>query len=172
MTRDEFSEIMGALVLAHPRQQVAPGTLDVYYTVLRDLDVKALQAAVLHLLTESKWFPTIAELRAAAFELPELVGEANDAYAAWDSVLQEIRRTGYSGVPEFRSELVKVTVDRIGGWRNLCMSTNTVADRSRFVQAYDLLLKRERTQTRMLPQVRELALRLSDGGRGLLDDGE
>jgi len=36
------------------------------------------------------------------------------------------------------------------------MSENAVADRARFVQAYETLAKRERAQIRMLPAVREV----------------
>ncbi len=170
MTRADFAQIMAVLRTAHHRAEITDKTMDAYYVVLRDLDPNALEAAALQLLATSKWFPKPSELRAAVFDLRELASDVPDAYTAWEDVLLQIRKVGYSGVPEFKHELTAATVERVGGWRNICMSTSVVADRMRFVDAYKSLLKRERTQTRMLPQVRELARLMSDGGRGLLTD--
>lgn len=170
MTRAAFAQIMAVLRTAHHRAEITDKTMDAYYVVLKDLDPDALKAAALQLLATSKWFPKPSELRAAVFDLRELASDVPDAYTAWDDAMTQVGAVGWRHVPEFKHALTAATVERIGGWRNLCMSTNAIADRSRFVQAYDLLLKSERLQVRMLPQVRELARLMSDGGRGLLTD--
>ena len=145
---------MAMLSASYPKTQLQQETTDVYYMVLGDLDVALLKAATLQIITTSKWFPSAAELRATAFELIERGEGVPDAYQAWTQVLGEIGRVGHFGRPEWTHEAVGATVKAIGGWGYLCMSENMVADRARFVEAYGMMVKRERETMRMLPAVR------------------
>jgi len=162
-----FKAVMAVLASTYPNFKLGPGTLDAYYTVLGDLDADMLKAATLHIAATSKWFPAASEIRAAAFSLVEQSEGVPDAYEAWTQVLSEIGRVGRSGRPNWTHEAVGATVQAIGGWGYLCMSENMVADRARFVEAYGMMVNRERERVRMLPavqaQIGKLAGRLTGG---------
>jgi hypothetical protein len=97
--------------------------------------------------------PTIGEIRGAVSDLRRASANVPSAYDAWQEVCREILNTGSYGTPGFSSPLIERVVKNLG-WRNLCMSENQVADRARFVQAYEQLLERATTENMMLPEVR------------------
>ena len=140
-----------------------------YHRTLADLPQELVDKAVLHLGSTNTFFPAAAELRQAAFELVEQASDVPSAWDAWGEVTKAFRTYGRYRLPEWSSELVGDAVDAIGGWLALCESENGVADRARFVQAYDVLLQRRRVKVRMLPEVSETVnrLALSDNGRQL-----
>lgn len=159
----EFRKLMQFLNSAYPRFTLEPETIEVYYQILKDLSLDLVKAAILQLITEdSPWCPSAGQVRSCAFNLIEQQLGVPSAWDAWAEVCKRFGTHGHSSLPEFSHPLIKRAVDGVGGWRLLCMSTNAIADRARFVQAYEALAKRERAQVRMLPQVREV-LELAGG---------
>lgn len=157
MTDDlAFNKVMAVLAATYPRMELTPETLTAYHAILGDLPPDLLKAATLHLAATSKWFPAASEIRATAFELVEREAGVPDAYQAWAEVLQNMRTGGgaYSR-PEWSHPAIGATVEAVGGYRYLCHSENAVADRARFVEAFRVMLKRERATVRMLPAVAE-----------------
>jgi len=162
-----FKAILAVLASTYPNYKLSAETLNAYHSILADLDVDLLKSATLHIAATSKWFPAASEIRAAAFSLVEQSEGVPDAYEAWTQVLSEIGRVGRAGRPNWTHEAVGATVQAIGGWGYLCMSENMVADRARFVEAYGMMVSRERERVRMLPavqaQIGKLAGRLTGG---------
>ena len=159
----EFRKLMQFLNNTYPRFTLEPETIEVYYQILGDLSLDLVKAAILQLITEdSPWCPSVGQIRSRAFDLLDRESGVPSAWDAWAEVCRRFGTHGHSRLPEFSHPLIKRTVDGVGGWRELCMSTNAVADRARFVQAYEVMAKRERAQVRMLPQVREM-LELASG---------
>lgn len=158
----EFRKLMQFLSKAYPRFSLEPETIEVYYQVLSDLSLDLVKAAILQLITEdSPWCPSVGQIRSCAFDLLDHQAGVPTAWDAWAEVCARIGDCGWLGdcgvpSPEFSHPLIQCTVNAVGGWLRLCMSTNSVADRARFAQAYETLAKRERIQVRMLPQVREI----------------
>lgn len=62
MTESEAVILVAALAAAFPRTLVEQATIDVYAYDLARLDFAMASAAVEKLRTESRWFPTIAEI--------------------------------------------------------------------------------------------------------------
>jgi len=142
---------------AYPRFTLEPETIEVYYQILSDLPLDLVEAAILQLITEdSPWCPSVGQIRSCAFDMLDRESGVPTAWDAWAEVTRRFGTHGHSRLPEFSHPLIKQAVDGVGGWRALCMSENAIADRARFVQAYETLAKRERAQSRMLPQVREM----------------
>lgn len=163
----EFRQLMQFLNNAYPRFTLEPETIEVYYQILSDLPLDLVKAAILQLITEdSPWCPAVGQIRSCAFDLLDRESGVPTAWDAWSEVCKRIGDNGYVSVPEFTHPLIKRTVDAVGGWLVLCMSENAVADRARFVQAYETFSRRERAQSRMLPQVRQI-LELASGEKQL-----
>jgi len=169
--RQEILKVLYGLAAAYPTANIPEETIKLYVNLLADLPIDALRAASLKHISESKWFPAISELRAGAYDLCE-EGRLPLAYEAWEQVRKQLLRVGHTGKPVFTHDLILRAVEGIGGWRYLCMSVDTMADRARFVDAYDRYAGQARSDARMLPQVKLLAERLRAGSpRKELPDG-
>ena len=167
----EFSKIVYFVAAAYPSFTVKQDMLEAYHAILGDLEPGLLKAAALQLASERRaFFPSAGELRTAAFDLLERGDGTPTASEAWGEVKLQIGAVGYVGTPEFSHPLIGKAV-RIIGWRDLCWSDNAVAERARYIQAYEALLNRQRTEVAMLPQVRDTVLALSGDGRKRLTNG-
>lgn len=125
--------------------------------LLKDLDIDVLKAAAIQHVATSKWFPTISELRDGAFDI--MNPRQQTAMEAWGEVVRQIRNVGSWGKPKFEDPITGRLVSDIG-WINLCHSEMLAADRARFIEAYDVIVKRERQETMELPMVIEVKRRL------------
>lgn len=125
-----------------------------YRRFLLDLDYDLANAAIERAIATSKFFPTIAEIRAAA--LATAVGPKRAGGEAWEDVRKAIGRWGMNRTPgvefQFADPLVARCVQALG-WGALCMSENATADRARFIELYDEVTTTERTEVivRTLP---------------------
>jgi len=144
--------------------------LKAYELVLGDLEPELLEAAVVQCLATCRFFPRPAEIRDAAFDLRK--GGKPSCYDGWAEVTEQIRHKGLYGQPEFSHPAIEDAVRQVGGWQFLCLSENPVADRARFVEAYEQADRRSDKAERMLPQVKALAARLAlpEGARALLKE--
>lgn len=162
MNNDTILDCMIMLQSAYPRTNVSKETMRIYEVALADIDPGLLETAVLRHISISKWFPTIAELRQG---VTELILEAEghlDGPEAWGMVTQEIRRVGHWGRPEL-SDHVRRAINAIGGWQELCLSENAVADRARFIEAYNIIHQRTVEKRQQMPAVTEAQESLATG---------
>lgn len=147
-----------------------------YHQILGDLDADLLARVAVHLASTQTFFPAAAEIRRACFHLAEVGLGIPTAQDAWAEVSLMMRKGFWdtkNGWYEVRAPcaddwshpVVQRAVDAVGGWMALRVSTNTVADRARFLQAYDVYLERQRETERMLPAVRQAVDELSAGTR-------
>jgi hypothetical protein len=172
MNHKEFVGVMAFLSAAYPRYQLTDETLEAYRAIVGDLSVDLLRAAALQIASrDSPWFPSAGELRSAAFRLLEREAGVPSAGEAWGEVVRLIGTDGHIRVPEFSNPLIKMAVDGVGGWRELCFSENSVADRARFLQVYEVLAKREREAAVQLPAVAEAVKALAAGESRMLEVG-
>lgn len=161
-SRVEVAKVIAVLEAGFPafRSNVPIAqVVDVWAQVLGDLDATGLLRAATSYLEGHTFFPSVGELRARYFELGETANGIPAAQEAWSEVKHAFRR-GFSRwhaptAETWTHPLVHRALDCIGGWYALCDSENDAADRARFIEAYNVLLGRERDRERMLPQVRE-----------------
>lgn len=89
MTTQQAGELVALVRAGFPRERVEPETYKLYARFLADLDYPPAREAVTRLLCRSRFFPSIAELRAEYAELAlGLPGELEafalaEAFAAW-----------------------------------------------------------------------------------------
>lgn len=146
-------DVLEFLMNAYPNKAIGEETIQIYLRLLADIPADLLKAAALAHVTQSQFFPTVAELRDAGAALMERALGLPNAYDAWNEVCRAITTHGHIRTPEFTHPLIKKAVDACGGWRTLCMSENQIADRARFFQVYEVYQGRQQEEHRMLPEV-------------------
>ena len=150
----DILKILALLGAVYPGFELKELTIEVYIRLLKDLPVEFLEKAALDHISRVKFFPTIAELREAAFALLEAANPLPVPQEAWQQVQAEIERVGHAGTPQFECPAVTQAAEALG-WRTLCVSENPIADRAHFVQVYQAILERQRQEARRLPEVRQ-----------------
>ena len=131
-------------------------TAELWYKMLADIPYEIAEKALIKVLATAKFFPTVAEIRAAATELcsPRLLTSGE----AWEQVMRAIRRYGFYAqqqTMEMLEPLVKRAVECVG-LREICLSEEPDIVRAHFMRVYDQLANREREQVLLPPQIRQL----------------
>ena len=150
-----------------PKRPFTDGTTEVYTRCLKDIPDEILAAATAHCLTTCTFFPVVAELRQAAFDIMcDRAGQltAGEAWALVVKTANTPESWWAGGKHHKRAPLppqVRKALDAIGGWRRLADSDHYSSDRARFLEAYRVFAKRERETRQMLPEVRALAQSLT-----------
>lgn len=176
MTDDQAKQTMTTLLAAYPVEtrnisgREIAAIVEAYRNGLADLDDELVQRAVDVVTKTSERLPTIAKIRQAAVELQH--GHRRPGGDAWGDVVAAIRRHGASKTPGvdfvFPDPLVARAVDRMA-WRELCLSTNQVADRARFIELYDEYAHGIRTVAQVAAGATHPALPAArDSGRDVL----
>jgi len=158
LTPDEALKVLSVLTAAYPNVNIPEETAQIYVKFLLDLPYEAGKAAALSLIAESKYFPTIAELRQAA-----LAVSGNDLPSpgeAWGEVVAQMKEAGIYRRPRFSHPVIEKAVQAIG-WQELCLSENQIADRVHFMRIYESYAERARQEAIQIPEVRQLVKKLS-----------
>lgn len=156
ISKTDIAEIMGMIGAAFPNFAPSKETIALYRQLLSDIPLDLLHAATLHTISQAdrKFAPSVGEIRGAAGEIMRSVSKIPSSYEAWEEVRLAMVEVGSYGTPKFSHPLVAKAVSVIG-WRDMCLSENTVADRSRFIQAYEQLEQRAMRDGIMLPEVKK-----------------
>ncbi len=162
-TKTEIDQVLAILIAAYPYMQKDSGanmgaTLAVYHRTLADIDAPALLAAALDHISRSRFFPAVSELRDAAYRVVTI--NQPTAEEAWGEVKSAFLSVGSYRVPEFSHPLISRAI-KIIGWKILCMSENQIADRAHFLRIYGSVEQRGKDMALMLPEIRDLTLKLS-----------
>ena len=158
--KKEIGKVLAVLAAAFPNFTLTEERIRLFELTLADIPFEVLEAGALRYITDSRFPPTIAEIREASFEL--LGGERHrlSGEEAWGEVKRAMSSVGFYRTPEFSEPAIESAVAAVGGWKNLCLSEQAVADRARFIAAYGTISKRERGNARMLPAISQLEQRL------------
>jgi hypothetical protein len=170
-TEIEILSVLKILGDVYPSFKLTNTAIELYIELLTDIQARVLEKSALDHISRSSFFPSIAELRQAAFKLVESIHPQPTEYEAWSEVQAEIRRVGYCGKPEFADPIAAKVVEQLG-WRNLCTSDNQVSDRAHFIQAYQVLVEKARSSTQRLPAVNEFIAQLKSGDYPRLPSGD
>jgi hypothetical protein len=170
-TQIETLRVLKILGDIFPSFPLSSSAIEVYVRLLEDIPGLVLEQAALDHISRSTFFPSIAELRPAAFSIIQAIDPIPSEYEAWSEVQAEISRVGQGDRPQFKNSLVAKAVEQLG-WRYLCLSENQVADRAHFIQAYQLLAERKRHSIRRLQIVTEFIDGLKATAQAKLTSGE
>ena len=152
----ESHEILRVLALlggAFPNFELREETGEVYCRLLADLPAPLLEAATLRHIATAKFFPTVAELREAAWAMSgQLPPEPMEA---WGEVMRQMRVNGAPSGPRFSHPAIREVVEQMTWWA-LCFSDNPPAERARFLEAYEKVGRRQRDYFLVPEEVRQL----------------
>lgn len=104
--------------------------------VFVDVEYRAADAALLRHIRTSEFFPTPAEIGRIVDEAQH--GRVSAGAEAWEAVRKAFGSVGRYRDPVFADPVTTRVVAALG-WRELCDSENAIADRARFIDAYDKL---------------------------------
>jgi hypothetical protein len=152
-------KVLAFLGALYPKFELTQPTIKAYLTILRDIPLELLEKAALDLGSRATFFPSAAELRQAAFDLQDGANGVPSAGEAWGQVCAVWRGRNKEELPA----IIHRAVEAMGGWRQLGLSENQMADRAHFLKVYEVLLERQRSDMRMLPQVQNYVAQLAAG---------
>ncbi len=132
MNKRETAEVLAYLCSAYPQVVIRKENAEMYHRFLEDLEFVQVQKALDVLIMESKWFPSVAQIRQAVGELTGDYGPALGV--AWAEVLKQVVEVGRYGRPVFSHSAITQAVESIG-WGNLCWG-NSESVKIQFSQVY------------------------------------
>ena len=154
MEKIEIKKLILLLSSIFPEKSMSDQGIDVYCEALRDLPDDVLKNAVKKIMVESKFFPSIAEIREKAFSIVGQISGERSAQEAWEEISRGMKVSGSYNRPEFSTALISRAVDAVGGWFHICVECDTEIMRAQFLKMYDSLLKRDQENIRTLPEIK------------------
>lgn len=131
--------------------------IDTWYECLGDLDYSLVKQAVKKTMTETKFIPTIAEVRQNAIEM--ITPQRKTGIEAWDDAYKIICRGTTVTQEEFDNlePNLKKFFGSVSQIRGYATSTDINMDvvRSNFLKSYETLEQRNKEQEIMLPETRQ-----------------
>lgn len=155
MEKPEFLILVKTMKAVYPAMFQERETVDIWYTLLKDLDYQDAAAGLGKHLAISPYPPTVADIRNNTVPDVELNGEQ-----AWALVFRAIERASYYSEEEFAKlpELVQKAVGNPANLRELAlMPTDTVnsVEKSHFLRTYEVEKKRQKELAAMPKEIRE-----------------
>jgi hypothetical protein len=162
----ELATLFGVASSAYPNLQKADlsGTLNVWEMMLSDLSFDAAKNALIRVMSTSKFFPTVAEIREAVMiNTSPVLPTAAEGY---EEVLRAIGNFGSwreQAALDSLSPLVRRTTEVIG-FKQICLSESPDVIRGQWRMAYEQIAERAMREGRMpealrrLPEERNLQL--------------
>ncbi len=140
--REEFKKVISLLSSAYKNFELAtPEDFNAWYFLLKDIPITDLKYAVIKLISESEYPPTIATIRRQAVSVSNPNIRAISATEAWEEVETAIMRYGTYREQEALdslSPLARAVTVRFG-YKYLCLEplNNRMATRAQFIKAYE-----------------------------------
>ena len=173
MTAQEFNIWANALRTYFPRERLLPNkeAVQLWYEELKDIPYNVATAALREYVHQSKWSPTIADIREHVVRIRDCAPE--DWGEGWKQAMTAVSKYGYCNQAEALESLsgiTRETVDRIV-FQQLCLSENQEADRANFRRIYEQLSERKQKEAQ-LPKtlkdsIRELRLEQKANARAI-----
>ena len=143
MTKPEICALLALASSSHPSIQTKDPKpiVDAWSLLLSDLEPAVAMAAVIKVCRESQFFPTVAQIIAAAKQLDPKNEKLPTAAEAWAEVKRLIGSVGPYRAPAYSCDLVRRAAQSIG-WLQLCQGDNPEADRAHFLRIYESMRTR------------------------------
>ena len=145
MNRQEVCALVALASSSYPSMQTRDPRpiVEAWALMLSDLDAVVAKAAIIKVCRDSKFFPSVAQIVAAANEMDPRNEKLPTAAEAWEEVERLIQSMGAYRAPSYSCDTVKRAVRAIG-WLQLCLGENPEADRAHFLRLYESMRSRHR----------------------------
>lgn len=143
MDKIEGAKIVGIIASAYPSWKPTRETIEVYVTLLEDLDAFEVKEAVRLLVMASEYPPSVASIRRKVLELRD--GIPLSKSDAWELVMLHVRQNGTQNRPRIEDPYVSQVVSSLG-WREICTSTNVDTVRAQFFRLYEEVAEKAVTE--------------------------
>lgn len=139
MTKPEFAVIAVGIKSAYPASKIMAddASMEFWYRMLKDLNGKVVENAVMEHISTSVYPPNIAEIRKLCMERCKPPVLSFDE--AWGVVQRAMSEYGWYHPQEAFALMDDLTASVVKnlGWSRLCQSENPTADRANFREAYE-----------------------------------
>lgn len=143
MTQEQAYKTVNMLLTAYAAQRavrdIPKETVELYACFLRSIPLNTGQAAIMKIIANNEFFPTIAEIKKAVMNLAPLADEPPSAEQAWDEVRKQL---DIYRAPTWSHPAIAKTVETMG-FRNLVDSLNPGRDMERFMKIYETYRQRD-----------------------------
>lgn len=169
-TREQFGILAKAMKAIYTDGKFLPDhdAVNVWYTLLCDLDYETLSKAIQKCMMSSPFQPTIADIRTAAAQFePSAEIRQMSELQAWDTVRRAISNSIYNAENEFQ-KLLPIVQKAVGSpynlteWATLDSDTVNSVVQSNFVRSYRAVVTREMELQKLSPAVRGLIEKASN----------
>jgi hypothetical protein len=167
MNRKEIMNLMSIATANFPTMQerdMKP-TAVLWEESLSDIPYDVAKKSLIKVLSTSKFFPTLAEIREASVQLTQ--PRSMDAIEAWGLIVQAIKKYGmYDQVKAMESLPPEVEeMVRRFTWRELCLNENPDTLRAQFRMAWETYGKRKKEMSVLPSDVRQMIEGVTDNLR-------
>ena len=167
MNLENVGDVIKFLQATYPRQAFSADNVKAYVMMLEDLPIDHLRMAVLKLAADSKWFPSIAEIRGAAADLDLQSRGIVSAIEAYEIAQRHNIMRIKDEYPDVHAA-ARMSCYTITDMRK---SQNVAADRARFIEAYNEILSQRRQEITNTPPVRAFLSSGANDTPRLIGDG-
>lgn len=130
-------DLIVELMRAYPRQPFTEDNFRAYQAALADVPPELLEPAVRALIRETKWLPTIAEIRERVAELALRLPREPEALQQIEERMRWGRESATTrGDPPDVHPLVREALDRVGGWHSFHIAEEATVIRGQFGRLY------------------------------------
>lgn len=158
MTEKEAAQLV-ALALSNlpgmQDRQMKP-TIMLWQKMFSDLPYELAEAALIKVLSTTKFWPTVAEIREAAAQISQ--PKVLEASEAWGQVMEGLRKFGLYQAQDamnWFSPEIRMMVKRFGWWE-ICHTDNIDVVRGQFIKAWDAHAKGQREMAVLPGPIREM----------------
>lgn len=168
--KTEIYKVLNLLKVAYAyiERDRSPAQLEqmvkLYCELLADVPPGELRAAALQHIAQSKFFPTVAELREVVHDMHRVADNTPTWEAAWNEMLGEIRRVGYMAWADtkFSTDHIRTTARTF--WRDACLADLDYLPtiRAQFRDCYNAKARRAEDERARLPVTNQIIRNLAD----------
>ena len=138
MTKQEAAALVALAAASYPsmQQRDPMPIIAAWALMLADIPAEVGKAAVVKVCRESDFFPSVAQIVAAAELIDPRTDELPSSADAWGEVYKQIQYTGQYRIPTWTNPVIARAVSAMG-WTQLCEGENLEADRAHFLRIYE-----------------------------------
>lgn len=167
MNRKEIITLLAIATSNFPnlQQKEMQPTAVLWEKSLADIPYGIAEKALIKVLSTSKFFPTIAEIREAATQLTQ--PRTMDAIEAWGLIVQAIRKYGFYNEGDAMRSLPEdvAAMAKHFTWRELCLNEKPDTLRAQFRMAWETKSKRTEEMKVLPTEIRSMIEDLTKGMR-------